>query len=124
MGNTSKKSNVILTDFKPNEKWDFLTILNEISGQEWDVEYKKTNNLHGHRFANLYRLLLYFIFPLKILLKSNRYNKIIGWQQFYGLNIAFFSRLFHLKKKNELYVMTFIYKKKKGGGVDFFIISI
>ena len=39
---------------------------------------------------------------------------VLCWQQFYGIAIAFFCRLFHLKKKYRLVIMTFIYKQKRG----------
>ena len=39
---------------------------------------------------------------------------VLCWQQFYGIAIAFFCRLFHMKKKYQLVIMTFIYKQKKG----------
>ena len=42
------------------------------------------------------------------------YGRIIGWQQFFGLNFAFWCRLLHLRKVNDVTVLTFIYKRKNG----------
>ena len=39
---------------------------------------------------------------------------LLCWQQFYGIAIAFFCRLFHLKKRFRLVIMTFIYKPRSG----------
>lgn len=108
-----KHKNVVLVDFKIPPQWDFLTVLEENTHETWYVDGKMTNRYHGNLILNMIRFLLYFIFPLKVLIKKN-YNRIIGWQQFYGLNYAFWKRLFHLKKTNDLTVMTFIYKKKDG----------
>lgn len=79
-----------------------------------DHKRKKTNNLHNSILDNALRILYYFLFPLTIIFFRFNYDKIIGWQQFYGLNFAFWCRLFHLKKINDLTVMTFIYKRKSG----------
>lgn len=43
-----------------------------------------------------------------------RYGIIIGWQQFYAINFAFYSRLFHVKKRNPLIAGNFTYKAKGG----------
>lgn len=39
---------------------------------------------------------------------------VLCWQQFYGIAIAFFQRMFHMKKRYKLVIMTFIYKEKRG----------
>lgn len=110
------RQNIVLVDYASNqhEEARFIKALNQNGHGTWIVKRKVTNNLHGGILKNLLRFMLYFLFPLSIVLKLHKFNKIIGWQQFYGLNVAFFLRLFHLKKTNEIYVMTFIYKKKKG----------
>ena len=104
--------NVILTDFRTHQNWAFPQILGK---DNWDAYGKITNHLHGSLIKTLLRYAIYFLFPLKLVLQRKRYGKIIAWQQFYGLNFAFWSRLLHLKKVNDLTVMTFIYKKKSGG---------
>lgn len=111
-----KRQNIVLVDYDSNqhEETRFINALNRNGAGTWIVKRKVTNNLHGGIVKNLLRFMWYFLFPLSIVLKRHKYNKIVGWQQFYGLNVAFFSRLFHLKKTNEIYVMTFIYKKKNG----------
>ena len=113
MGNGASM-NVILTDFHPSSRWGLIDALKKKTGEEWVVECKRTNNLHRGRLANLLRLLYYFVFPLQVLLRRKKYGRVVAWQQFFGLNLAFFSRLFHLNKVNDLYIITFIYKKNKG----------
>lgn len=110
------RQNVVLVDYDSNqhEETRFINALNRNGSGTWIVKRKVTNNLHGGIVKNFLRFMWYFLFPLSIVLKRHNYNKIVGWQQFYGLNVAFFSRLLHLKKTNEIYVMTFIYKKKNG----------
>lgn len=107
--------NIILVDFISSQKANFSHILSESSGQEWENCCCQTNHLHGSKFVTFLRFFWYFVFPLKIVLRRKHYSKIIGWQQFYGLNFAFWCRLFRLKKVNDLTVMTFIYKRKSGG---------
>ncbi len=104
--------NIILVDFKIDKDWSFPKIFGE---DKWIAYGKVTNHLHGSLIKTLLRYAIYFLFPLQIVIQRKRYDKIIAWQQFYGLNYAFWCRLLHVKKKNELTVLTFIYKKKSGG---------
>lgn len=110
------KKNIILVDYKISDHKDnnFVEVLDEFVGGDRILKEKITNNLHNSIFDNVLRILLYFLFPLTIVFKRYNYNRIIGWQQFYGLNFAFWCRIFHLKKVNDLTVMTFIYKRKRG----------
>lgn len=95
------RQNIVLVDYASNqhEEARFIKALNQNGHGTWIVKRKVTNNLHGGILKNLLRFMLYFLFPLSIVLKRHKFNKIIGWQQFYGLNVAFFLRLFHLKKQ-------------------------
>lgn len=106
--------NAVFVDFKLPLHWNFLSILCLQTKDQWETIKCQTNKYHGGNIAAIVRFFWYFIFPLKMVLKRNRWNKIIAWQQFYGLNFAFWCKLFHLKKKNDLTVMTFIYKRKQG----------
>lgn len=111
----ANKYNCVLVDFDyQKENSDFVKILENITSCKWVINQKITNHLHGGILKNIIRFIIYFIYPLKILRKRKKIDKIIGWQQFYGLNYAFWCRIFHLKKVNDLTVMTFIYKKKNG----------
>lgn len=103
--------NAILIDFKAGENWSFLKVLGE---DKWEIKEIVTNSLHGNAINNLLRYVLYFLVPLRFILRRKQYGKIVAWQQFYGLNFAFWSKLLHLKKINDVTVMTFIYKKKNG----------
>lgn len=108
------RTNIVLADFKAQDTWSFMSILKNVTGKNWGIIYRCTNNLHKNSFTNLYRVFMYFWLPIVILCRRSEYKKIISYQQFFGLNLAFFYRLFHLKKVNDLYIMTFIYKAKKG----------
>lgn len=109
-----KKKNVVLVDYDEDDSWPFLKALDSVSSTQWVLKKKVTNKLHGGVIKSLLRMMWYFIFPLTVVLHRKRYDKIVGWQQFYGLNFAFWCSLFHLKKVNDLTVMTFIYRKKSG----------
>lgn len=108
------KKNVVLVDFDKDEKWSFPKTLESVTHAEWETKRHVTNHLHGGLLPNLLRFFWYFFFPLIFLIRRKQYDKVIGWQQFYGLNFAFWSRFLGLKKVNDLTVMTFIYKKKGG----------
>ena len=105
--------NIVLVDFDADEDWSFCNYLNKRC-EDWHVIKKVTNHLHGSRLSNILRFAWYFLFPFSIVLRRKQYDKIICWQQFFGLNYAFWCNLFRLKKVNDLTVMTFIYKRKNG----------
>lgn len=106
--------NAIFVDFKLPLNWCFLPILETQTEEKWDAIESQTNQYHGGKIAAMVRFFWYFFFPLQMVMKRTKWNRIIAWQQFYGINFAFWCRLFHLKKKNNLTVMTFIYKRKAG----------
>lgn len=107
------KENLILVDFVPGENWHFKTDLEKVTGTDFKMKVEDTHNLQG-KFSVFIRYISYFIVPFKYMIKRNQIDCIVAWQQFYGLMLAFWPRLFHLKKKNTLIVMTFIYKKRSG----------
>ena len=104
--------NVILADFKKQEKWDFREALEQETSSSWDVLFCQTNHYHGSKLKIMYRYFVYFAFSFLMFLKRNRYEQVVAWQQFYGLLIAFFCQVFHVKKAPKIYIMTFIYKPK------------
>lgn len=106
--------NTVLVDFELKSDWKFTRELESITAEKWEAVECRTNQYFGSKLATLIRFFWYFFFPLKMVLQRSKWDKIIAWQQFYGLNFAFWSRLLHLKKKNNLTVMTFIYKRKSG----------
>lgn len=107
------KENVILADHNVSDNWEYKVAIENETHEKWKLKVCLTNRLHGNRAKEMLRYLKYFIFSFKIFLSRNRYQKIIAWQQFYGLLIAFYCRLFKVKKYPDIYIMTFIYKPKK-----------
>lgn len=107
------RENVVLFDSTYSETVDFVDGLKESTGREWRA-IVCTSNQGRQGVANVMRYVKYFLFPLAIFLKRERYDVIIGWQEFYGLLFAFYSRLFRVKKRNQLIIKNFIYKPKKG----------
>lgn len=106
--------NVVLIDFPKLENWEFIDELNKQTNLEWEELELISNGLRKNKFSNIIRYIKYFLFPFRVFLNRKKYSKIIAWQQFYGLLYAFYCRMFHVKKKNMLIIMTFIYKPKGG----------
>lgn len=101
--------NVILIDNDKEQMKEFKEGIEKCSNQKWDFILEQTNKENNE----VIRYLKYFIFSLKIFLKRKKINSIVAWQQFYGIIFAFYCRVFHVKKINNLYICTFIYKDKK-----------
>lgn len=106
--------NILLIDFEPSEIWNFDRLLEEKTNEKW-VTVKQVSNLNqGNKFQTIIRYLKYFWLPLKVVLKGKSIKKILAWQQFYGIIYAFYVRLLRKRNYADLYIMTFIYKKKSG----------
>lgn len=105
--------NIILIDFKPEkENWSLLRYLN-IYSSNWHCKIFATGSWNSGT-KKILKYIVFFIYPLTLLPSRKKYEYIISWQQFYGLNFVFWARFFRLCKRNKLIVLTFIYKTKKG----------
>lgn len=102
--------NIILLDILPTDNWTFKDDLIHHTKQFWQLLY--WNN--GLELSTINRYCGYIVHSWSIFINRQFFNTIIAWQQFYGLFFAFYSRLFKIKKRNKLIIMTFIYKEKKG----------
>lgn len=108
------KKNIILADCSPDEVQSFLEGLNSVSDIKFEIIYSISNWGRSGKLSNLSRYLKYFSFPFIVFKDIHKYGTILGWQQFYTINIAFYSRLFHIKKSNILGALNFTYKRKSG----------
>lgn len=109
----NRTRNLILVDFKVPQNWTFIEELRKSS--DWELKSCVNNTRFYHtKLGGIVRYLLYFFFPLYIVFLRKKYDVILGWQQFYALNLAFWLRLFHVRRLNRIVVLTFIYKDKKG----------
>lgn len=105
-----RKKNVILTHVPNDDQWPYCQLMSKETGREFHVEYMSTGNGSNH-FRCLF---CYVVFPLIVFFRRHRYDYIVAQQQFYGLLLAFYCNLFHVKKDFRLFILTFIYLPKKG----------
>lgn len=103
-----------MTDCEAEEILAFRQGCENESGLTFEIKSAISNLHHGSALKRLKRYLSYFSFPWTTFLHRNRYNVIIGWQQFHALNFALYCRLFHVKKAPVIIVANFTYKAKSG----------
>lgn len=109
------KSNIILADCNSEEIKTFAEGCNMVTkNSKFEIFSSISNGSHKGIIKNLIRYLKYFTFPFQVFLNRKKYNVILGWQQFYAINFAFFCRLFHVNKCNTNVVVNFTYKRKSG----------
>lgn len=106
------KKNLILVDYDCPSQWKFVDGLTKSTNEPWEVKKLVSNTNHTGKFQNIIRYIKYFWLPFKVFLKRDKYKKVIGWQQFFGLILGFYCHLFHVENAPEVYIMTFIYKRK------------
>ena len=106
-----KKRLLVVGNVVPQD-WEFHRGVEAATGKPWDVQVNVINRYDGlHRFT---RYLTYLFAPLRLFFIRNRYEKIVYWEQFLGLVLVFYCRLFHVKKCPEISIMALIYKPKGG----------
>jgi len=88
-------------------------VLEEHTNKEWEMIFLESNREHRGRIQNLIRYCKYFLIAFRVFLNREKFEKVIAWQQFHGIFLAFLQRVFHVKKTIQLTIMTFIYKPKK-----------
>lgn len=108
------KVNIILSDMPLNKKWDFRKGLEDKTQEVWEIRNCVTNQGRSLGY-NIYRYIMYIIYPFTIFLNRSKYDKIVSWQSFYGVLFAFYCRLFKVKKKHFLLIKNFTYKPKGNG---------
>ena len=107
------KKNVVLPDNSREEMGEFCRGLAEESGLDWEVLACRANQ--GRRgIWNFLRYWRYFSFPFRVFLRRKQYDRVVAWQEFYGLVFAFWCRVFRVEKENFLVVQHFTYREKKG----------
>lgn len=111
MKKSMNTENVLIIDSDYEEARGFIKGLEEVTHECWKVALHENNKIYGIK-----RYIKFFTVALSTVLSASRHKgkTVLCWQQFYGIAIAFFSRLFHVKKRFKLVIMTFIYKPKNG----------
>ena len=104
--------NLIISGNPVPKEWDLQKGIEDGSGFKWDVQECITSVYTG--INKITRYIKYFTFPFKLFVTRNKYKRIVTKDQFFGLVLAMYIRLFHVKKYPDIYIMTFIYKPKKG----------
>lgn len=104
-------NNILIIDSNMDEAKDFVRGLKKATNEDWIVELYENNKIYGIR-----RYLKFFTVGWKVFKSKKKYKDdvILCWQQFYGIVIAFFLRIFNSEKYFNLVIMTFIFKHKKG----------
>ena len=96
----------MLFDCPPDE--DFLAGLEQTSGVRWQTRFADGRASVGR----VKRLLRYFLFPLGFVLFTRKVERVVAWQQFYGIMASVYARIF--RRRFPITVMTFIHKPKRG----------
>lgn len=104
--------NVVIGDMRavPSR---FMTSLAETTGHEWVAFDWESNQPRTGVMSELRRYATYIFRPLSVVFRKDL-ERIVAWQQFYGISYAFWSRLLRRSKTAQLTAMTFIYKPKRG----------
>lgn len=111
-----KKKNVInavVVDNSLEDVREFVEGLEAFDKRKWDVLVHTSNDRSG-KLLNAIRYFKYFFVGGKLFFTRSRYNTVITYQQFYGLIFAMLCRIFRVKKRFVLIIMSVVYKDKQG----------
>lgn len=107
----AKKHLIVVGNPVPAD-WEFQRGLEKETGHAWEVRRCCINEYTG--LKKYTRYLKYIFYPLTLIAVRERYEKILSWEQFFGLMMAFYMRALHIQHYPDMDVMTFIYRPKKG----------
>lgn len=111
MIDSKKKHDIILADCEPEELVDLKKGLDQTLDTDFIICSRIANASHT-RIYNLYRYLVYFLYPIIFFINRNKFHYIICWQQFFALFFCFFCRLFNVKNVNIVVACNYTYKPK------------
>ncbi len=107
-----EKKRLLLVGNKVPEDWSFRRGVEAATGKNWELRTAAINRFDGiHRLT---RYFTWFLAPFRLFLVRNRYEDILSWEQFLGLILAFYCRIFHVRHYPRITVMALIYRPKKG----------
>lgn len=106
----------VLVNWKVKSEFDFSKHLRGMSG--WQV--KTIGGTFPSNLNKVSKVLLawpqYVSVPLRLILSRAVYDKVICWQQVYGIVLGFMIRFTKIPIKSDIYIMTFIVVPKKQRG--------
>lgn len=109
------KENIILIDWLQLKEWNFQELINKYTNEKWTYLGVNANGSQNGALKKIFSVYFkLFTFSFKIFLNRKKYLKVLAWQQFLGLILVFYFNIFKVKEFPKLYIMTFIYKPKKG----------
>lgn len=106
--------NFIVIDFAVdnNSRWqDLRKTLQDGTKMEWEFYGSAMKN---QSFRSVSRYLNYFKVGLTLFAKRKQIDNILSIQQFYGIFLAFFLRLFNSKTNCKILILSFIYRQRGG----------
>ena len=106
-----KKKNIVVIDNRIEDVEEFMAGISAATKRDWNVLVRTSNN-RSSKLANAIRYFKYFLVGGELFFKRRQYNVIVAYQQFYGLIFAMLCRIFHVKKKYMLIIMSIVYKDK------------
>lgn len=106
--------NLVLSDGSFEEMVPFLNGLNETSSEPYELKIHPANGIRSGKMRDCIRYAKYFIIPFFYFINRRKYERIVGWQQFYALIFCFYCCLFRVKKRNLITVANYTYRAKSG----------
>jgi glycosyltransferase involved in cell wall biosynthesis len=109
------KTNVVLSDRPAEANEVFRRGLEEGSGEKWEI-WACVSNRGRSRGYNAIRYFKYLFFPLLVHFRRGRFAKIVAWQGFYAVQLAFWGRVLGRWGRGPDLVLgiPFIYRPKRG----------
>lgn len=108
------KQNVILIDVLQSNDFEFAKALNKKTNLDFKVISWSNAGAMTSKVKTLKRYLGYFAHSINVFIHRRKYDRIVAWQQYYGIIFAFLCAIFNVKKQNQLTILTFIFKEKSG----------
>ena len=94
---------ILFIDSDKEEIRTFSEGIESLADNNCTIYVARSDYGQKNKFINLLRYIKYFFAPFIFFTKRYKCDILLGWQQFYALNLVFFCRLFHTKKRYNKY---------------------
>lgn len=105
---------ILFVDCDREEVQTFSEAISSVLKEDCTIKVARSDYGQKNKLINIFRYIKYFMAPLLFFLSREKCDLLLGWQQFYALNMAFYCRLFKVKKSTKIVALNFTYKRKKG----------
>ena len=81
---------ILFVDCDREEVQTFSEAISSVLKEDCTIKVARSDYGQKNKLINIFRYIKYFMAPLLFFLSREKCDLLLGWQQFYALNMAFY----------------------------------